>query len=61
ENPMCHDDAIDLISIYMDGVAHKWWRQLLKTQGVEYIVSLEDYSQKFLEKFDVQDGEDEKG
>jgi len=56
-NPMFEEEAIKFATLYLEGVAHEWWYHSMVRQGHGSITTLEEFSQRLIERFDRKDPE----
>lgn len=54
---MPEEDAIKFATLHLDGAAHEWWYHGLVTLGHSSIVTYNEFTNKFIERFDTKDPE----
>jgi len=56
-NPMTESKAIKFATLHLEGEAHEWWYHGLVTLGHYYITSYLDFTQRLMDRFDINDPE----
>lgn len=54
---MFEEEAIKFDTLHVEGVAHEWWYHDMVTQGHDSITTIEEFSQRLMERFDRKDPE----
>ena len=56
-NPMMEAEAIEFVTLHLDGEAHEWWYHGLVTLGHASITSYTEFTQRLMDRFDRKDPE----
>jgi hypothetical protein len=56
-NQMIEIEAINFVTLHLDGEAHKWWHHRLVTLDHSHITSYKEFTERLMDRFDMRDPE----